>query len=150
MKTTSVVPALIVAATLILTASLRAEEAPPAPSSAAKPGPRHEEILKRFDKNGDGKLDEDEKAAAKAYHREHGGRREKFREQAMEKFDKNGDGKLDAAEKAEMRNAMETNPRVLKRFDKDRDGKLNAAEKSAAREAARELRGNKNTDATNK
>ena len=41
-----------------------------------------------FDKNGDGKLDEQERATAKAQH-----------EKMMKKFDTNGDGKLDAAER---------------------------------------------------
>ena len=56
----------------------------------AKPaaGPRGE-ALKKYDKNGDGKLDETERAAMK-----------KDREAEMlKKFDKNGDGKLDDAEK---------------------------------------------------
>ena len=44
--------------------------------------------LKMFDKNGDGKLDEQERATAKAQH-----------EKMLKKFDTNGDGKLDAAER---------------------------------------------------
>jgi Ca2+-binding EF-hand superfamily protein len=144
MKPSSLAPALL-AATLFLAAGLRAEDAPPAEMNASSENQtmskqRQAEILKRFDKNGDGKLDEDEKAAAKEANRdETNGRQAKARERlgkrALEKFDKNNDGKLDEAERAEMAKAIETDPRLVKRFDKDGDGKLNDAEKAAAREA---------------
>src|SRR5262245_52195488 len=64
----------------------------------AKPGaPRGQsEILKKYDKNGDGKLDEEERAAAR-----------KDREQEMlKKYDKNGDGKLDDTERQAMRDEI--------------------------------------------
>ena len=48
-----------------------------------------EAALKKYDKNGNGKLDDEEKAAQK-----------KDREEMIKKYDKNGDGKLDDAEKA--------------------------------------------------
>lgn len=51
-----------------------------------------EAALKKYDKNANGKLDDDEKAAMK-----------KDREEQMKKWDKNGDGKLDDAEKAAMK-----------------------------------------------
>jgi Ca2+-binding EF-hand superfamily protein len=103
------------------------------------------EIMKRFDKNKDGKLDEEEKAAAKEYNREgaagrQGKAREKLGKRALEKFDKNADGKLDDAERAEAAKAIESDPRVVRRFDKDGDGKLNEAEKTAAREALAKVR----------
>lgn len=49
-------------------------------------------MLKKYDKNGDGKLDDEEKAAMK-----------KDREEQVKKYDKNGDGKLDEEERAAMR-----------------------------------------------
>jgi hypothetical protein len=49
-------------------------------------------MLKRYDKNGDGKLDDEEKAAMK-----------KDREEQLKKYDKNGNGKLDDDEKAALR-----------------------------------------------
>ncbi len=58
-----------------------------------------EGAMKRFDKNGDGKLDDAEKAEAKAA-------REQMREEALKRFDKDGDGKLNDAERAEAREAM--------------------------------------------
>ena len=51
-------------------------------------GKRRAKILKRFDKNGDGKLDKSEKAAAKA-----------MRAKKIKKFDTDGDGKLSKTER---------------------------------------------------
>jgi Ca2+-binding EF-hand superfamily protein len=56
----------------------------------AKPAapPSREEIMKKYDKNGDGKLDQDERAALM-----------KDRQaESLKKYDKNGDGKLDESE----------------------------------------------------
>ena len=78
-------------------------------------GPGHEAILKRFDKNGDGKLDEQERAAA------------------MKARGEKGDGPGPGAGREE----------VLKRFDKDGDGKLNDEERAAARKAMEERQKNK-------
>ncbi len=150
MKPSSLAPALL-AAMLFLSPALNAapdQDGPPAdrPMNAE----RHAEIIKRFDKNGDGMLDEAEKTAAKEYNREKHGERmnkagERMRKNALAKFDKNGDGKLDESERAEIAN----DPKVIKRFDKNADGKLDEAEKEAAREAfvkAREKRAGKNQE----
>ncbi len=64
-----------------------------------KNGERKAKMLARFDKNGDGKLDDTEKAAAKTAMKEH-------RKARLAKFDKNGDGKLDGDEKAAAKAAM--------------------------------------------
>lgn len=53
-------------------------------------------VLKKYDKNKDGKLDDQEKAAWKADQK-------KQREDQLKKYDKNKDGKLDAEEKAAMK-----------------------------------------------
>ncbi len=104
------------------------------------------EILKRYDKNGDGKLDDSEVAAAmdenrKAADADREKNRDKLKERQqawLKEFDKNGDGKLDASERATMeqtlRARLEKSPRMLKRFDTDGDGKLSDAEWMAARE----------------
>lgn len=82
------------------------------------------EVLKRFDKDGDGKLNETERAAAKKAMGERGGRPGQF----------GGDGKTGGDGKMK--------DEILKRFDKDSDGKLNEAEREAAKKA-REERGGK-------
>ena len=79
-------------------------------------GQMQAEILKRFDKDGDGKLNDTERAAAKKAHEERGGQ------------PGGGDGKM--------------REEILKRFDKDGDGKLNEEERAAAKKAHEE-RGNK-------
>ena len=72
-------------------------------------GPGHEAILKHFDKNGDGKLDEQERAAAMKARGEKGDGQKPGagREEAMKRFDKDGDGKLNDEERAAARKAME-------------------------------------------
>src|SRR5438093_2212209 len=71
-----------------------------APAADNEPKPTvpssREEILKKYDKNGDGKLDEEERAALR-----------KDREaDLLKKYDKNGDGKLDENERQAMREEM--------------------------------------------
>lgn len=121
------------------------ENAPPLSKMSA------EEILKRFDKNGDGKLDEDEQATAhEAMLEEQMQRRAanpavkpgQIPPRLLEMFDKNHDGQLDDEERAEMRKYLETHPQmaggggmlagmrqeIIRRFDKNHDGKIDEAE----------------------
>jgi len=77
-------------------------------------GPGREAILKRFDKNGDGQLDETERAAARKAMEERGG--------GAGPGNGNGPGREE----------------ILKRFDKDGDGKLNEEERAAAMKAREE------------
>ena len=69
--------------------------------------PSREEMLKKFDKDGDGKLNEEERAAL----REEG---QKRRKEIIAKFDKDGDGKLNEDERkaagAEMRKSRGGRP----------------------------------------
>ena len=62
-------------------------------------------VLEKYDKNANGKLDDDERQAMRKE------RRAENAAAALKKFDKNGDGKLDASEreaaKAERRKAAE-------------------------------------------
>ena len=107
---------------------------------------RDAEIIKRYDTNKDGKLDEAEVAAVKeqtlmAGQEKRAERRDRVQERAGERikeFDTNGDGKLDEAEKAAMettvRARMEKRPLVMKRLDTDGDGKLSDAEWAAGRD----------------
>jgi hypothetical protein len=163
MKRPGLTPHLL-AATLFLTPGLRAQDAKSdetasssrpatAPSAAPMRSARAAELLKRFDKNGDGKLDDDELAeahevmmkeqmarqAAKSASPEGG---ERFRQMMLEMFDKNHDGRLDDDERAEARKYAEAHglgeggavrEALIKRFDKNRDGKLDAAETAELR-----------------
>ena len=80
---------------------------------------RRAEILKKFDKNGDGQLDETEKAAAREE------TRKKREEERLKKYDKNGDGKLDDAEKETMREDLKKRAEEgLKRREGKGDKKL--------------------------
>ena len=130
-------------------------ENPPRPAGPM-PGPgagagMQAELLKRFDKDGDGKLNAAEQAEADKFReaamkqRAAGGPNSetaRYREELLKRFDHNGDGKLDEAERAEAEKArqqMEQNggvgrfrAQVLKMFDKDGDGVLNEAERAEA------------------
>jgi len=79
------------------------------------------EAIKAFDKDGDGKLNDQERAAM----------REQMRKNREKMFDTNGDGKLDDTERAAMQEARKAQ---LKEFDKDGDGKLSVEERKAMRE----------------
>lgn len=155
-------------ATLFGLTSLHAADTAPSPAIAADlaaansvakverapenlPAPRAltaAEMLKRFDKNGDGKLDEDERAEAhemmlqetmnrQALVAATGGA-EELRKRALEMFDKNHDGKLDDEERAAARKYVEehggiqgvVSEELKKRFDKNGDGKLDEAERA--------------------
>lgn len=63
----------------------------------------HAEMIKKFDKDGDGKLSEEEKTAMKSERKEKGKNR---RAEMIKKFDKDGDGKLSEEEKTATRKEM--------------------------------------------
>lgn len=73
---------------------------------------RREAMLKKFDANGNGKLDGDEREKMRAEmqkRREAGGQkgsRGERRAEMLKKFDKDGDGKLSEEERSAMRAAM--------------------------------------------
>ena len=95
-------------------------------------------IIKRFDKDGDGKLSDAEKAEMKAT-------REARHQQMLKKWDKDGDGKLSDAEKAEMKAFREAqHQEMLKKWDKDGDGKLSDAERAEAKKARLEAKSDAN------
>lgn len=156
-------PRRLCVATLFVLVSLRAQDAaPPAAerpaanmmmTAGATPAERAAEILKRFDKNGDGRIDDQERADA-----QEGLMKERLDRQAIvvnasasdplrarliERFDRNKDGRIDADERAEAQKIFEdraSDPAVavlradfMKRFDRNSSGKLEEEEMVAVR-----------------
>ena len=116
--------------TLLLSALATSLTAAPPEGGKGKPGGDRRgpppQIIEKFDKDGDGKLNEEEKQAAKA-------EMDKRRDEAIKKFDKDGDGKLNEAERLEAFKArLAENPKMkemlLKKFDADKNGELSDAE----------------------
>jgi len=101
--------------------------------------------IKKFDKDGDGKLNDGERSAARS------ARFEEMRKEFLKENDADGDGKLsDEERRAGFRKRMESMRRrwTERRYDKDRDGKLNDEEKAAMEkgEAARAAERKKRTE----
>ncbi len=100
---------LLVAVIVALSVPSLAAAAPEGKPDAAA---RKEAMLKKFDKDGDGKLSEEERAAMRAEiqkRRGEGGKgpNPERRAEMMKKFDKDGDGKLSEEERAAMRTEMQ-------------------------------------------
>jgi len=120
-------------ATLFLGTAVAAD---PKPAAPAAPPPALDagqaELLRRYDTNHDGKLDEAELAAAHEHMLKDGaagkGQGGRFRAEMIKRFDTNGDGQLDETERAAMRKYL------LARFDKNGDGRIDEDERAAARE----------------
>lgn len=106
------------------------------------------QMLARFDLDGDGELNEEERQAMReAMRAEREAQRERW---LLERYDKNGDGVLSDDERAqadaerdEMRRRMEEleaqrQARLLAEFDADGDGVLSPDEQRTARQAQRE------------
>ena len=95
MKAISTLMALAVLACLPLAASAQ-------DGAKKKHGKRQEALLKKFDKDGDGKLSKEERAAAKEFkdkRRGEEGRGGKLRGKILRRFDKDGDHKLNETER---------------------------------------------------
>jgi Ca2+-binding EF-hand superfamily protein len=131
---------LILPATLFLAAGLRADEGKPAAGLI----PNEEAMLKRFDTNGDGKLDESELADAHEALRAQPATRAALAAQVygrmLERFGKNQPGRLDPEEQAAAVGFLrQNNPRIyqalVERFDVNGDGQLDSVETSAMFEA---------------
>lgn len=116
---------------------------------------RRAAMLKKFDANGNGKLDPEEREKMQAEMPKGEGRDPERMKKLLEQFDKDGDGKLSqeerAAARAEMQkrreagglkgNGAEKQAEMLKKFDKDGDGKLSDDERAAMRESMKGQRG---------
>lgn len=103
-------------------------------------GPRHElppEVIAGFDKDGDGKLSEQER---KAMREEMKAKMDGRKAEMLKKFDTNGDGKLDETERAAMKAEREAMHKALvEKYDTNKDGKLDPEEAKAARAAGEKM-----------
>ena len=149
MKNRSVTLSLLTA-TLFAVPILARAETPAAPAAY---GPRHAEMVKRFDRNGDGRIDPAERQAARAEMRQRWGAhrgqagfgqmRGQKRAQVLQRFDHDHDGRLNDAEYAEARAAREQHraqaqarrQQMLSRFDRDGDGRIGDTERNEMRAA---------------
>ena len=121
----------LVAASLSVNAQ-EAEAKAPATPPQFPPRPRiaNPDAIKEFDKDGDGKLNDEERKAMMEARR---AQFEKVRAEREKEFDKDGDGKLNDEERKAMMEAIrQRNPNagammdeMIKKFDNDGDGKLN-------------------------
>ena len=134
------------------------------PEKSGRMEQRRQEMLKRYDKNGDGVLDAEEKAAMRAEMQQHRGttggaeRGSRMHEEMLKRFDKDGDGQLNAEEQAEADKARQEarqkheaarakmHEETLKRYDKNGDGVLDDEEKAAMREDYKKRRNGGKTD----
>ena len=91
-----------------------------AQGGAGPDGPDKAALIKKYDVNGDGKLDAAEKAAMRA----------DFKAKMLAKYDTNKDGKLDASEKAVMRDERQT--AQFEKMDTNKDGQISLTEFKAA------------------
>ncbi len=134
MKTTLHFSALIALSALFIAPVMADDTAAPATAPATSTeeagpkGPRgkgkmtpemRKKMLERFDKDGDGKLSEEERAARKAAREARGGKGKGgegrgqgagMRKQMIEKFDKDGDGKLNEEERTAAKAARPQKP----------------------------------------
>jgi hypothetical protein len=92
-------------------------------------GPGKADVIKKYDANGDGKLDDAERAKLRADMK---AKHEAMKTQMLAKYDINKDGKLDDAERAAMRN--ERAEEAFKQADTNHDGQLSVDEFKALRQ----------------
>jgi Ca2+-binding EF-hand superfamily protein len=129
-------------------------------SQPAKGAQRGQELLKRYDRNGDGKLDDDERADAKELMLKEQvdrqmaraaalpGGLEQFRAEALQMFDRNRDGRLDDEERMEAQKfareregGVDGRDELTKHFDRNRDGTIDDEERSRMQSFLTALRG---------
>jgi len=111
------------------------------PAVASRLSPKEQELLKRFDLNHDGKLDDHELALAhEAIRQEEAGKAvdnaRRLYARLLEKFDTERKGNLSPTEQADAVAFLETNYRgvyqkLVQKFDRNGDGKLDADETQA-------------------
>ena len=97
---------------------------------AAEEGPAYDDIVKKYDRNGDGRLDEDEKVAAKESMAMQD--RQKGPAAVRERV-ANANPEQRAKMLENLRARIEESPGQMRRFDKNANGKLDDAEWDEAR-----------------
>ena len=80
-------------------------------------GPGKAAVLQKYDTNGDGQLDAQERAAMRADFK---AKRQAKRAELLAKYDTNKDGKLEPAERKVMRDEMAT--KIFEKIDLDHNG----------------------------
>lgn len=113
---------LLLGTCLFATAQDAAPQRPERPNRPARQLPP--ELIKEYDKDGDGKLSDDERKAMQEAVR---AKREAQQKADLAKYDKDGDGKLSAEERKTM--MSERQAELLKKYDADGDGKLSSDER---------------------
>ena len=135
MKTTHIITTLALLAGSVITASAQDGERRPGPPRGDRQLPP--ELIKKFDADGDGKLNEEERKTAMEAMRE---RAEKHRKEMLAKYDTDGDGKLSESEREALRTDMKArHAELLEKYDADGDGKLSPEERKAAIDAGEQL-----------
>ena len=86
-------------------------------SAGASIGPRKAAILQKYDANGDGQLDAQERAAMRA---DFQAKRQARKQEMLAKYDTNKDGKLEPAERQVMRD--EKAAKLFEKIDVDHNG----------------------------
>lgn len=90
---------------------------------------RRAAFLQKWDSDGDGQLNESERAALQA-------KRNKRRGNALQRFDADGDGQLSDSERADARAQRDTKrAELLQQFDADGDRRLGQQERQTARDS---------------
>ncbi|RYD23304.1 MAG: hypothetical protein EOP88_04645 [Verrucomicrobiaceae bacterium] len=126
MKTTTLLTAVVLASTA---AFASAQDEKPKREPRQIPA----EVLKKYDKDGDGKLSEDERKALQSD-------RKAEQEKILKKYDKDGDGKLSEEERKALRADAEAKHKaLLEKYDADKDGKLSESERKTAVDAGEEI-----------
>ena len=143
---------------LIMLLTTAAMSLAPGMSSAQDQAPRKnfQELIKRFDRDGDGRLNEQERQLMRQEMEKRASTdtaTRPSREEIIKKYDRNGDGRLDTRELAAMRSQMTRtrdgagkrpsgnnrpggdNRAMIERFDTNKNGRLDPPEQQKMREA---------------